>query len=172
MPKALHQSWIDLSAGVPDDGSSIVRFDFSGTFSEGSHEGTVFAGRIEYDLATPATEHHPSFAIYGQWPAPIVIIAVGGQVLTSAGAAVYDRVDDGRGGHFDFVTMFGTGQIAQQQQSFFELLFSAEGMSMLDGTQMPSARQLQNMPLKQVSFGTSDPADVISRGDLMLHPAG
>ena len=68
--------------------------------------------------------------------------------------------------------MFGTGQIAQQEQSFFELLFSAEDMSMLDGTQMPSARQLQTMPLKQVSFGTSDPADVISRGDLMLHPAG
>lgn len=167
----IHHSWRELSAGARDVLSSTVRFDFSGFFAEGSHQGTAFAGRIEYDAATPPTSRHGSLAMYEEWPDPIVTIAVGGQVLTAQGTAVYHSVEDGCG-RFDFVSMFGTGPFGHVQDSaFFELLFANADASNLHGTMMPSARQLQQMQVKQLSFGTSDPGNVISRGDLILHPA-
>ena len=129
-------------------------------------------GRIEYDPSIAPTDRHGSFAIYEEWQSPIVTIAIGGQVLTACGAAVYDSVFDGCESHFDFVNMFGTGPFDHvEDAAFFELLFANEDASTLDGTGMPSARQLQLMPIKQLSFGTNAPGNVISRGDFILRPA-
>jgi hypothetical protein len=170
--KVIHDSWSELAKGSADRGADIVRFDFSGTFSEGSHEGTAFAGRIEYDRSVAPSDCQNSFAIYEQWANPIVTIAVGGQVLSAQGAAVYDSVYDGCESHFDFVNMFGTGPFDQRDDAaFFELLFADDTASALDGTAMPTARQLRDMPVKQVSFGTHEPNYVISRGDFILRPA-
>ena len=172
MQRAIHRSWSELAQGTTDRGTDIVRFDFSGTFTEGSHEGTAFAGRIEYDRSVAPSDCHTSFAIYEAWPSPIVTIAIGGQVLTAQGAAVYDSVFDGCASHFDFVNMFGTGPYDQQEDAaFFEVLFADDTASALDGTHMPTARQLGDMPVKQVSFGTHEPGNFISRGDFTLRPA-
>ncbi len=170
--KAIHSSWSELAARTPDRDTGIVRLDFSGAFTQGSYAGTTFAGRIEYDGSTSPTDRHCSFAVYEEWPRPVVTIAVGGQVLTAQGAAVYNSVFDGCESHFDFVTMFGTGSFDQvEDAAFFELLFADKDASALDGTQMPTARQLHNLPVKQVSFGTNASGNVISRGDFTLRPA-
>ena len=172
MQRVIHPSWSELAKGLADCGADIVRFDFTGTFTQGSYEGTAFAGRIEYDPSVPPTDCQHSFAIYENWPSPIVTIAVGGQILTAEGAAVYDSVFDGGNSHFDFVNMFGTGPFdGQENRAFFEVLFADEDGSALDGTQMPTARQLRHMPAKQVSFGTNEPGNFISRGDFILRPA-
>ena len=172
MQRVIHQSWSELAKGASDRGADRVRFDFSGTLSQGSHEGTAFAGRIEYDPSVAPTDRQDSFAIYEAWPSPVVTIAVEGQVLTAQGAAVYDSIYDGCESHFDFVTMFGTGPFGQRvDAAFFEVLFADNTASALNGTQLPTARQLRDMPIKQVSFGTHEPGDVISRGDFILHPA-
>ena len=42
----------------------------------------------------------------------------------------------------------------------------------LDGTHMPDARQLLSMPVKQVSFGTNAPGNVISVGSFTLSRGG
>jgi hypothetical protein len=172
MQKAIHRSWNELAKGTADRGAELVRFDFSGTFTQGSYEGTAFAGRIDYDPSVSPTDLQGSFAIYEAWPGPVVTIAVGGQVLTAQGAAVYDSVYDGCDSHFDFVNMFGTGPFDRQEDAaFFEVLFADDTGSALDGTQMPTARQLRDMPVKQVSFGTQERGNFISRGDFTLRPA-
>ena len=168
----MHHSWLDLSARTIERASSIVRLDFSGIFTDGSHEGTAFSGRIEYDASTVPTERHGSFAVYEEWPAPIVTMAVGGQVLTAQSASVYDSIDGGRGSSFDFVNMFGTGPFDRvKDAAYFELLFANDDASSLHGTQMPSTTQLRRMGVKRLSFGTHEPGNVISRGELKLHAA-
>lgn len=168
--RAIHLSWSQLASG--DCAPATVRFDFEGIFTHGSLEGTAFAGRIDYDAATAPTDRHDSFALYEAWPGPIVTIAVGGQVLTAQGAAVYDSVFDGGQRHFDFVTLFGTGPFdGVEDAAFFEVLFADENASTLDGTGMPSAEQLAAMPVKQVAFGTQSPRNVISRGGFTLRAA-
>lgn len=169
--RIIHRSWSELAKRTADLGAEIVRFDFSGIFTQGSHEGTSFAGRIEYDRSVAPTDLQNSFAIYDGWPNPIVTIAIGGHVLSARGAAVYDSVHDGCESHFDFVNMFGSGPYGQQDDAaFFEILFADDTASALDGTRMPSARQLRDMPVKQVSFGTHEPGNFISRGDFTVRP--
>ena len=171
MLKVIHQSW-NAMAGRERPFGGGVELDFSGTFTEGSHDETMFAGRIRYDFAAVPTEHHISFAMYENWPSPVVTMAVGGQILTAQGAAVYDSVFDGTANHYDFVTMYGTGPFdGKAEAAFFELYFADENASALDGTHMPSARQLYDMPVKQVSFGTNDPDNVMSIGSFALTPA-
>ena len=170
--KPLHQSWLELSARTIEDASLIVRLDFSGTLTEGSHAGTAFSGRIQYDASTAPTERHSSFAIYEQWPTPIVTMAVGGQVLTAQSASVYDSIDDGRGGRFDFVNLFGTGPFDHvPDAAYFEILFANENAWSVHGTQMPSISRLQRMPVKRLSFRTNESGNVISRGQLKLRAA-
>jgi len=172
MNKVIHQSWRDLAATRPGERCDMVAVSFTGTFTEGSHEGTVFTGWIHYDVAATPTESHASFAIYEQWPSPIVTVAVGGQIMTAEGAAVYDSVFDGREGHFDFVNMYGTGPFEQVEDfAFFEVFFSDEQASALDGTKMPTAEQLRRLPVKYVSFGTNAPGNVLSRGVFTLSEA-
>ena len=167
--KPLHRSWLDLSGRSTED-PSFVRIDFSGTLTEGSHKGTAFSGRIEYDASTAPTERHCSFSIYERWPAPIVTMAVGGQVLTAQSASVYDSIDDGRGGRFGFVIMSGTGPFDHVPDAAnFDLLFANEDAWSVHGTQMPSIAHLQQMPVKRLSFATSEPGNVISRGQFTLH---
>jgi len=176
MQKVIHQSWhafTGADAGAEGASPAIVALDFAGTFSEGTHEGTVFAGRIHYDPRAAPSERHISFALYEEWPAPVVTMAVGGQVLTSHGAAVYDSVFDGTANHYDFVTMYGTGPFdGVEEAAFFELYFADEDGATLDGTHMPAARQLCDMPVKQISFGTNAPGNVISVGNFTLSAAG
>ena len=168
MSKSLHPSWIELATRGADCALGIVRFDFGGVLSEGSHAGTAFAGRIEYNLSTQPTERHCAFAIYDRWSAPIVTVAIGGQMMMAEGAAVYEGVDDGAGGRHDFVTMFGKGPAdGRDGAAHFELLFANE-QAALDSVAMPSAARLQGMPIKQLSFGTNAPRNVISRGDFTL----
>lgn len=172
MRKPVHHSWLEFSARRIEDASSIVRVDFSGTLTEGSHAGTAFSGRIDYDASTAPTERHCSFAMYEQWPAPIVTMAVGGQVLTAQSASVYDSVNDGRDGRFDFVNIYGTGPFDHvPDAAYFEILFANENAWSVHGTQMPSIGQLQRMPVKRLSFGTNEPGNVISRGEFELHAA-
>lgn len=150
----------------------VVVLDFAGTFSEGSHAGAAFSGRIHYDRATPPTERHMSFAMYDQWRAPIVTIAVDGHILTGDGAAVYDGIFDGCGGHYDFVTMHGSGWFGQPEDSaYFEFFFADADASTLDGSQLPSAAQLTGFPVKQLTFGTDVPGNVISVGTFTVSRA-
>ena len=147
----------------------LVRLDFAGTFTEGSFAGTPFSGRIQYDPARSPSERHISFAMYEHWSNSIVTIAVGGHILTSDGAAVYDNIFDGSGTHYDFVTMYGNGAFGETREAaFFEFYFADEDASTLTGTQLPSADQLANFPVKQVSFGTDTPGNVISVGELVV----
>lgn len=170
--KPVHHSWLELSAPTIGDASSIVRLDFSGTLTEGTHADTRFSGRIEFDSSTAPTERHCSFAIYERWPAPIVTLAVGGQVLTAQSASVYDSIDDGRGGRFSFVTMSGTGPFDHvPDAAYFEIMFANEDPWSVHGTQMPRICQLQRMPIKRLSFTTNEPGNVISHGQLKLHAA-
>jgi hypothetical protein len=172
MQKFIHQSWSELSMRAPASSAGIVRFDFHGIFTHGSYEGTAFAGRVEYDPAAEASERHSPFAVYEDWPSPIVTIAIGGQVLSAVRATVYDRVFDGGDRHCDFVTMVGAGPFDQKEDAgSFELLFADEDGTTLMGTGMPDASQLTAMPVKQVSFGTDAPGNVISRGGFVLRPA-
>jgi hypothetical protein len=172
MRKPLHHSWLELSDRTTKGGSAIVRLDFSGIFTEGSHEGTAFSGRIEYDASRAPTERHCSFAIFEEWPAPIVTMAGGGQVLTAQSASVYDGIDDGHGSRFDFVNIFGTGPFDHvPDAAYFEILFAHEGAWSVQGAQMPSTAQLQRMRVKRLSFGTNEPSNVISRGEFKLHAA-
>jgi hypothetical protein len=172
MQKFIQQSWSELTAGAPARRPEIVRFDFDGIFTHGTYEGTAFAGRIEYDSAAEPSEHHAAFAVYEDWPSPIVTIAIGGQVLSAVRATVYDRVFDGGDRHCDFVTMVGAGPFDQQDDAgSFELLFADEDGTTLKGTGMPDAPQLAAMPVKQVSFATTMSGNVSSRGDLILRPA-
>lgn len=173
MDKIIHRSWRMLSEVDRARVAAQVALDFSGTFTEGTYEGTAFAGRIHYHSGAAPTERHVSFALYEDWPSPVVTMAVAGQVLTAQGAAVYDNIFDGTANHYDFVTMYGTGPFDRvQDAAFFELYFADEDASALDGTHMPSARQLCAMPVKQVSFGTNTPGNVISIGSFTLSPAG
>jgi hypothetical protein len=153
--------------------TATVALDFAGTFSEGSYAGAAFSGRITYDPAVPPSERHLSFAMYDRWPAPIVTIAVEGHILTADGAAVYDSIFDGTGGHYDFVTMHGTGPFGQPEDSaYFELFFADSDASTLDGTQMPSADRLRAFPARQLTLGTDAPGNVISVGTLTVSQAG
>lgn len=162
-----------LSAAPPLVAAPAVVFDFSGMFSSGSCEGTAFAGRIRYDPAATPTERHVSFSMYEEWDIPPVTMAVGGQIITAQGAAVYDSVYDGTGHHYDFVTMYGTGpHDGVEGAAFFELYFADADGATLDGTRMPDARQLGALPVKQVSFGTNAPGNVMSVGDFTLSVAG
>lgn len=146
-----------------------VTLDFTGTFTEGSFAGTAFSGRIRYDPGMAPSERHISFAMYEQSSSPIVTIAIGGHILTSDGAAVYDSIFDGSGSHYDFVTMYGTGPFGDTHEpAFFEFYFADEDASTLTGTQLPSAEQLANFPVKQVSFGTDSPGNVISVGEMVI----
>ena len=173
MQKVIHQSWHAVADGSAGARPAAFALDFSGVFTEGTHEGTVFAGRVHYDSGTAPSERHISFALYEDWPAPVVTIAVGGQVLTAHGAAVYDSVFDGTANHYDFVTMYGTGPFdGIADAGFFELYFADEDGATLDGTHMPSARQLCAMPVKQVSFGTNAQGNVMSVGSFTLSDAG
>jgi hypothetical protein len=172
MQKFIHASWSELTTGAAVRRPAIVCLDFDGTFTQGSHEGTSFAGRIEYDPSTRPSDRHTSYAVYEDWPRPIVTIAVGGQVLSAVRATVYDRVCDGSGRHCDFVTMAGTGPFDQQEDAgSFELLFADEDGATLKGTRMPGASQLIAMRIKQVSFATTMSGNVSSRGDLILRRA-
>lgn len=172
MVRVIHASWHEVAeagAGAP----ASVALDFAGTFTEGSYEGESFAGRINYDFSATPTERHVSFAMYEEWPTPLVTMAIGGQVLTAQGAAVYDSVFDGTANHYDFVTMYGTGPFeGVEEAAFFELYFADEDGATLDGTYMPEARQLCTMPVKQVSFGTNAPGNVLSVGSFTLVAAG
>lgn len=173
MIKLIHRSWSMLAEEGPDSATALVELDFSGMFSAGSYEGTAFAGRIRYDPAAAPTERHISFCMYEEWATPLVTMAVGGQVMTAQGAAVYDSVYDGTANHYDFVTMYGTGPYdGVEEAAFFELYFADADGATLDGTQMPDARQLSAMPVKQVSFGTNAPGNVMSIGDFTLSVAG
>ena len=108
--------------------------------------------------------------MYDEWPAPIVTMAVGGQVLTASSAAVYDSIDDGRGRRFDFVSFSGTGPFDHvEEAAHFELLFANENAWSLQGTHMPSTAMLQRMTDKKLSFGTHEPGNEISRGEFKLH---
>ena len=172
MLKVIHRSWHAMAngEGAVADG---VELDFSGAFTEGSYDGTRFAGRIRYDLGAAPTERHMAFAMYENWPSPVVTMAVGGQILTADGAAVYDGVCDGAANHHDFVTMYGTGPFnGVADAAFFELYFADEDASALDGTHMPSARQLSKLVVKRVSFGTHTPGNVMSVGNFKLSAAG
>lgn len=173
MAKAIHRSWSMLSEEPARPAAATVSLDFTGIFTEGSYEGTTFGGRIHYQVAASPTERHVSFCLYEEWPSPIVTMAVGGQVLAAQGAAVYDSVFDGAANHYDFVTMYGTGPFdGVDEAAFFELYFADEDGATLDGTHLPDARQLLSMPVKQVSFGTNAPGNVISVGSFTLSPAG
>ena len=173
MLKVIHQSWqaaAQREAAAMQDG---IALDFAGTFTEGTYAGTAFAGRIQYDPAVAPSERHISFALYEEWPAPVVTMAVGGQVLSAQGAAVYDSVFDGTANHYDFVTMYGTGPYdGVAEAAFFELYFADEDGAALDGTHLPTAEQLCAMPVKQVSFGTNAPGNVLSVGSFTLTAAG
>lgn len=172
MVKVIHRSWSMLSEDRPAIGAGTVVLDFTGMFTEGTYQGTTFAGRIGYDRAAAPTERHVSFCMYEEWPSPLVTMAVGGQVLTAQGAAVYDSVFDGTANHYDFVTMYGTGPFdGVEEAAFFELYFADEDGATLDGTHMPDARQLCSMPVKQVSFGTTARGNVMSVGSFMLTAA-
>lgn len=104
------------------------------------------------------SERHISFAMYEQWSTPMVAIAIGGHVLTSEGAAVYDRIFGGSGSHHDFVTMYDTGPFGDTREpAFFEFYFADDDASTLSGAQLPTADQLANFPVKQLSFGTDTP---------------
>ena len=171
--KVIHRSWSMLLGEEARPAAATVALDFSGMFTEGSYEGTAFAGRIHYDTAAPPTERHVSFCMYEDWPSPLVTMAVGGQVLAAQGAAVYDSVFDGTANHYDFVTMYGTGPFdGVEEAAFFELYFADEDGATLDGTHLPDARQLLSMPVKQVSFGTNAPGNVMSVGNFTLTAAG
>ncbi len=171
MLKVIHPSWHAMAEGEAGHAGG-VELDFSGTFTEGSYDGTMFAGRIRYDFAAPPTDRHISFAMYENWPSPVVTMAVGGQILTAQGAAVYDSVFDGTANHYDFVTMYGTGPFdGVEEAAFFELYFADEDASALKGTHMPSAQQLCSLPVKRVSFGTNTPGNVMSVGKLTLRAA-
>ena len=172
MQKVIHKSWHAVADGSAGALPAVIALDLAGTFTEGAYEGTLFAGRIHYDPAAAPSERHISFALYDDWPTPVVTIAVGGQVLTSDGAAVYDSVFDGTANHYDFVTMYGTGPFDGVEEAFFELYFADEDGKTLDGTHMPSARQLCDMPVKQVSFGDNAPGNVMSVGSFTLRAAG
>ena len=173
MDKVIHRSWSMLSEDRPAIAAGTVALDFSGRFTEGSYEGTAFAGRIFYYEGASPTERHISFCLYEDWPTPLVTMAVGGQVLSAHGAAVYDSMFDGTANHYDFVTMYGTGPFdGVEEAAFFELYFADEDGATLDGTHMPDARQLCSMPIKQVSFGTNDPGNVMSVGSFTLTAAG
>ena len=173
MQKVIHRSWVELREEEAPPSQSLVALDFEGQFTSGSYEGERFAGRICYDRDAPPTDRHASFAIYEDWPAPIVTMAIGGQVLTGDGAAVYDSVFNGHDRHYDFVNMFGTCAFhGVEDAAFFELLFADEDASALDGTRMPSARTLCNLPVKQISFGTNAPGNAISIGAFVLSAAG
>ncbi|MES2904153.1 MAG: hypothetical protein V4696_08215 [Pseudomonadota bacterium] len=173
MGKAIHRSWSTLSEDGFQPVAATVALDFSGLFTEGSYEGTAFAGRIHYDSTTAPTERHVSFCMYEQWPSPLVTMAVGGQVLAAQGAAVYDSVFDGTANHYDFVTMYGTGPFdGVEEAAFFELYFADEDGATLVGTHLPDARQLMSMPVKQVSFGTNAPGNAMSVGSFTLTAAG
>ena len=172
MPKVIHQSWQAVAEAEGATLSTCVSLDFSGTFTEGTYEGTAFAGRITYDPSTAPNERHVSFALYEQWPTPLLTMAVGGQVLTAQGAAVYDSVFDGTSSHYDFVTMYGTGPFdGIAEAAFFELYFADEDGATLDGTHMPAAAQLCAMPVKQVTFGTTVTGNVMSVGNFTLGAA-
>ena len=173
MLKVIHRSWNEAAEHGAGADTGVVALDFSGTFTEGAYEGTAFAGRIQFDPAVGPSERHISFALYDQWPSPVVTMAVGGQVLTAQGAAVYDSVFDGTASHYDFVTIYGTGPFdGVAEAAFFELYFADEDGATLDGTHMPSARQLSAMPVKQVSFGTNAPGNIMSVGSFTLNAAG
>lgn len=173
MLKVIHRSWSAAAEAGAGADSAVVTLDFAGTFSAGTYEGTAFAGRINYDPAVAPSEHHVSFALYDDWPSPVVTIAVGGQVLTAQGAAVYDSVFDGTANHYDFVTMYGAGPFdGVEEAAFFELYFADEDGATLDGTQMPTARQLCAMPVKQVSFGSNAAGNAMSVGGFTLSAAG
>jgi hypothetical protein len=173
MHRMIDETWTALAAPRIDPAARIVRFDFSGIFTSGSHEGTPFAGRIEYDARQGPSERHASFAIYDEWPAPIVTVAVGGQILSACGAAVYDRVGDDAERRYDLVTLYGTGPFDQvADAASFELLFADDAAAVLDGTAMPGAAQLDRLPVKQLAFGTNAAGNLISRGDFRLRPPG
>lgn len=173
MDKTNHESWHAAAERRAGKDTAVVALDFAGTFSEGTYEGTAFAGRIHYDPAAVPSERHVSFAIYEDWPRPVVTVAVSGQILTAQGAAVYDSVFDGTASHYDFVTMYGTGPFdGVEDAAFFELYFADKDGSTLDGTQMPSARQLCALPICDVSFGTDAPGNVLSVGTFRLSAAG
>ena len=172
MHKPVHRSWRDLTTANPEAAAATVALDFAGTFTQGTYVGTPFAGRIIYDRATDGTEQHVSFALYENWQRPVVTMAVGGQVLAADGAAVYHRIFDGTANHYDFVTLYGTGSFdGHADAAFFELYFADEDGSTLQGTHLPSAEQLCAMPIKQLSFGTNAPDNVMSIGSLTLTPA-
>lgn len=146
---------------------SDVALDFGGTFSEGSYAGASFAGRIHYDASIPPSERHISFAMYDRWSAPIATIAIEGHVLTANASAVYNSIFDGSGGHYDFVTMHGSGPFGHAGgAAFVEFFLADEDASTLDGTEMPSADQLAIFPVRQVTFGTDAPGNVISVGTM------
>ena len=148
---------------------AYVALDFGGTFSEGSYAGASFSGRIHYDPATAPSERHHSFAMYDCWTAPIVTIAIEGHVLTADGAAVYDSIFDGSGGQYDFVTMHGSGPFGDAgEAAYVEFFLADEDASTLDGTQMPSVDQLAIFPVRQVTFGTDAPGNVISVGTMTV----
>lgn len=152
---------------------ALVALDFEGSFTEGSYIGAAFFGRVHFDPATLPSERHFSFAIYDDWSAPIVMMTVGDQVLSAHGAAVYDSIFDGAANHHDFVTMYGAGPFDQAEEgAFFEFYFADGDAATLDGTRMPTARQLCNFPVKQVSFGTNATGDVTSVGHFTLKAAG
>lgn len=172
MEKVIHGSWQEVADAGALELPVPVSLDFSGVFTEGTYEGTAFAGRIAYEQGAVPTERHVSFALYEAWSVPVVTMAVGGQVLSAHGAAVYDSVFDGTANHYDFVTMYGAGPFdGVAEAAFFELYFADDDGATLDGTHMPSATQLCGMPVKQVSFGTNVTGNVMSIGAFTLGTA-
>ena len=171
MSKVIHPSWTAMARRSRNAAASVVAFDFEGSFAEGSYAGETFRGHLRYDRNVYATTDHSSFALYEEWARPIVTMVVAGQALASQGAAVYDGVFDGASSHHDFVTFYGADRFdGVEGGGSFELFFASEAERLLRSTRMPTATQLAAFPVRQVSFVTSQPGNVISRGDLQLIP--
>lgn len=149
--------------------ANAVTLDFAGVFEEGSFAGTAFSGRFHYDSDTVPSDRHISFSMYEHWQSPVATVAIGGHILTADGAAVYNSIFDGSGSHYDFLTMYGSGPFdANGQTAFCEFYFADDDAMTLDGTDMPSADQLANFPVKQLSFGTNEPGNVMSVGSIKV----
>ena len=175
MNKMIHRSWhASAEQGIERDAQpTVVSLEFTGTFTEGSYRGTDFSGRIHYDPAALPSERHISFAMYEDAANPVATISVGDQVLSAVGATIYDSIFDGSDRHYDFVTFYGA-ELSDRTEGggFVEFYFADEDAATLDGTRMPTARQLCAFPVKQVTFGTNAPGNVLSVGSVMLGLAG
>lgn len=171
MNETIRQSWHAQPDEVVEQAphQSLVSLVFTGIFADGSYQGTAFSGQIEYDRLTRPSERHVSFALYEDIADPVATICVGDKVFVAAGAAVYHSIFDGNDGHHDFLTMFSAGSAeGAADDGFVELYFADNDAATLDGTRLPSARRLCAFPVKQLTFGTSEPGNVPSVGAILL----